>query len=411
MSKNLSLPEQEKVKLVKPVGNEKQRLVKARTTLVMTSPFFGLLSLRMKLVEAPWIITCGTDGKHHYYNPAYIAGLTDDEVVGIWVHEVLHITNGHPWRRGQREKGKWNWACDYAIDPLGKDAGYTIPNETINPAWKGWAAEQIYTQMPEKYADKPQDGAGGQPGQGSGDPRAPKGIPSKGQVLDAEESTAQADQAEWKQAIASAAAQAKAQGKLPSNMEIYIEEMLAPKVDWKSVLARFVQNACKSDYDWRLPNRSYQGMGMYLPRIYSESVGPIVFGWDTSGSHYDKHTQESTAAEVTEIIRSVNPEKVFVAYCDAALQGEPLEIEPGDDPKWKPKGGGGTSFVPVFDWVKESGVEPVCMIYMTDCYGDFPKEVPPYPVLWLSTVDPAKLPEQYRPPFGDLLFLDLSDGE
>ena len=149
-------------------------------------------------------------------------------------------------------------------------------------------------------------------------------------------------------------------------------------------------------------------MGVYLPRIRSERVGPMVFGWDTSGSHYDKHTQESTAAEVTEIIRSVEPEKIYVAYCDAQLQGT-LELEPGDTPKWKPRGGGGTDFRPVFEWVEKEGIEPVCMVFMTDCMGSFPSEEPPYPVLWLSTIEPSKLHASYTPPFGEVVFLDLQE--
>jgi predicted metal-dependent peptidase len=46
-------------------------------------------------------------------------------------------------------------------------------------------------------------------------------------------------------------------------------------------------------------------------------------------------------------------------------------------------GGGGTSFVPVFDWIVRHGQQPDTLLYFTDADGEFPQEAPNYPVLWL----------------------------
>lgn len=407
----LTLPKQEPIKLVKPKGNERERLVRMRTALVMGSPFYGLLAVKLKLVEEEAIHTAGTDGKRMAYNPSYIAGLTDAQVKGLWGHEVLHCTNGHIWRKGQREHRVWNLACDYAIDPILVNGKMDVPNATINPAWAGWSAEQIYNVLMEEVEEQRKKQREGNGGEGVGfqqmlDIMFGEG-PTKGQVLDAPAATAIQDQSEWKEAISAAAQIAKAQGKMPADIELMVENAVKPRVDWKSLTARFAQQAAALDYTWSAPSSRYMPMGLYLPKLRSEKVGKVVFGWDTSGSHFDKKTQEATAAEVVELMRSVLPETVYVAYCDATLQGTPLELDPNDAPKWKPKGGGGTSFKPVFEWVEKEGIEPAFMIYMTDCYGDFPEEAPPYPVLWLSTVEPEKLPASYTPHFGELVYLDL----
>ena len=47
------------------------------------------------------------------------------------------------------------------------------------------------------------------------------------------------------------------------------------------------------------------------------------------------------------------------------------------------KGCGGTSFLPVFDWVERAGLFPDLLIYFTDAQGAFPPEAPHYPVVWL----------------------------
>jgi predicted metal-dependent peptidase len=65
------------------------------------------------------------------------------------------------------------------------------------------------------------------------------------------------------------------------------------------------------------------------------------------------------------------------------------------------RGGGGTSFVPFFDWAgqqESGGTQPLC-IYFTDGYGSFPQAPPESSVLWV--VMPGGL-ESTGFPFGDV---------
>jgi predicted metal-dependent peptidase len=73
-----------------------------------------------------------------------------------------------------------------------------------------------------------------------------------------------------------------------------------------------------------------------------------------------------------------------VVYCDAAVQATE-EFLPSDPIQLTPQGGGGTDFVPVFHWVAENGIDPVCLIYLTDlCCFSYPDK-PEYPVLWVTS--------------------------
>ena len=49
----------------------------------------------------------------------------------------------------------------------------------------------------------------------------------------------------------------------------------------------------------------------------------------------------------------------------------------------KLRGGGGTRFTPVFDWLEEQGSTPDLLVYFTDAEGEFPKVEPCFPVIWL----------------------------
>jgi predicted metal-dependent peptidase len=39
--------------------------------------------------------------------------------------------------------------------------------------------------------------------------------------------------------------------------------------------------------------------------------------------------------------------------------------------------------VPVFDWLQREGRRPDALLWFTDADGEFPAQVPDYPVIWL----------------------------
>lgn len=410
----MNLPQQTPAKFATPKGNERDRLVAARASLILGEPLFGIIASRLKLVEAVWIITAGTDGKRFVYNPAYIAGLTDQEVIGLWVHEAYHIMDGHLWRMRECDPEVRNIAMDYAIDPLCQKYRFTVPNPLVNPAWHGWAAEQIYVEL-LKHQKKQCGGGGGgqgkpgqtqgkqgngnQPGEGNG----PKTTPIKDFLMQPEES--EKLKSEWKQAISAAAQIAKMRGKLPGDLELLVGELLAPIVDWRSLLRRFAQACAKADFTWKRPSMRYMPLGCYLPSLHSERMPPMVVGWDTSGSMNSQTLRARIGGEMQSIIDEVAPEITHCVYFDDGVQNV-QEFDPHDLIKPMPKGGGGTSFEPVFDWIEEQSVEPACLIMFTDCYGSYPDTAPPYPVLWASTTKPSQIPESYYPPFGEVVFID-----
>jgi predicted metal-dependent peptidase len=198
----------------------------------------------------------------------------------------------------------------------------------------------------------------------------------------------------WIIAAAQAAATAKAMGIGAGDAARAIAEQVAPKVDWREVLRRYLSTAAKSDYAWTPPNRRYIARGIYLPSLRSETLGPVVIAVDTSGS-IDDATLAAFAAEIAAILEDAAPEAVHVVYCDDAVAATE-DFEPGDLVRLTPHGGGGTAFRPVFDWVAKSDIRPVCAVYLTDLCGDDFGPEPDYPVLWVSTAGTEA-------PFGEVI--------
>ena len=91
---------------------------------------------------------------------------------------------------------------------------------------------------------------------------------------------------------------------------------------------------------------------------------------------------------------------ITVIYCDTKVQGEPVEIEPGETQILEPKGRGGTDFSPAFNYLIDHNIEGKAIIYLTDgeCHS-FPKEEPDAPVLWVQYGNYKR----FAPPFGETI--------
>jgi predicted metal-dependent peptidase len=409
------------------------KLLKARIQLLLNQPFFGALALRLKLVQAD-IPTLATNGKVILYNPAFVDSLTPVELQGALAHEVLHCALGHHCRRGTRDRRVWNQAADYAINPIIIKNGLALPEGVLNDLqYTDLSAEEIYsrllnndsgggssTQSPQpnpsgssqqQSAFQPATGPGGSsngapqpsPWTGNsqshgidkgtgGDDNNPTPDPwSIGEVLDATDDSgdpaSEAETArqkhEWNIAAEQAVRSSNMCGHQPADVDRRLRESRESKQDWRAILRDFVAATIPSDYRWSPPNRRFVASGLYLPSVHREGVGQIVIGVDTSGSIGDEELKQF-AGEITAISDQAKPEAIHVVYCDAAVNGT-QEFGPSEPVVLEAKGGGGTDFRPVFQWVEANGISPVCLIYLTDlCCYDYPSPPPSYPVLWVT---------------------------
>lgn len=402
------------------------KMVKARAELVMDHPFFGSLALRLKLKEDRTCQTAWSDGQVLAFNPAYIELLPLAKVKGMQGHEVMHLACQHHTRRKGRDYRLWNTACDYAINWLLLEAGFELPegffddsayhNKSVDEIYSvllkkreehnGGAEGQEQGQELEEGADRKQDrdltereqsqdygrkdeenndeSLHGDPGK-SGEVRDHTGGPA---AITSEEK-------DWRIALG----QALAMGDLPAGLERLLGHLMNPRLDWKTILRRFIDASTRNDYSWLPPNRRYVYMGLHLPSLRSQELPEIVLAIDTSGSLSEGELTQF-AAEASAILEDYNT-KINVVYCDARLAGTET-YERWDLPlQLSPRGGGGTDFRPPFEWVEEQGKQPACLIYLTDLECNRYPEEPVYPVLWARIGNRGT-----HPPFGEVIEIE-----
>ncbi len=406
-----------------PYTSRAVRLTRARTALLLDHPFFGALLLRLRLTECAGIETMATDGVALFYNPSFLDGLSDRELVGVLAHEVMHPAMQHHTRRGERKPDLWNIACDHAINPILIGAQLALPEGALNdPRFAGMNAERIYSLLdrdqenqsgsapngPSPQTDTASGASESTQASGSGfAPTVPATPGGFGQVLDAPnpdhpgaaatDGQRSIQSQEWRIAVEQAQRTALAAGKIPAGMKRMVEQVRHAPVDWREALRRFFSQTVPQDYRWTPPNRRFVWAGLYLPGLHREGMGEIAIGVDCSGSISDKLLSRFSA-EVNAIAAETRPEMVRVLYCDAAIQRVD-EFAAGEQIELNPAGGGGTDFRPVFTYLEEHQIEPRCLIFLTDLAGSFPDDIPSYPVIWAAT-------SERTAPFGETVAID-----
>jgi predicted metal-dependent peptidase len=379
-----------------------KRISLCASKLTLDAPFFAAILLRLLVVCTREVDTMATDGRHLFWNPDFVRELPPEEITGVLCHEVLHVADGHHLRIGSRNHSKWNEACDHGINPIVIEQSFKLPADALlDPKYKGMSAEQVYGKIEKEDTpppDQPGTGEGEDAGEGSNDaPSKPSTDPGGcGGVLPATNedgsplSPADLEEAKRDHAemVAEAVQAATKRGKMPGSLKERIETNRAAQVDWIEKIHNTVKGTVQSDYSWRRPNRRRLQDGIYLPSLLQEGVGEIVIGWDTSGS-VSHEASKQYGSEVLAICEEVKPSRVHILYCDSRVHAETYEQDEIENIVFERKGGGGTSFVPVFDWVEDRIAEgedvPQCLIYLTDGYGDAPEVEPDYPVLWVCT--------------------------
>lgn len=370
------------------------RIIKANIALMQdprTLAYSGLLMVGKNSISDDPEVTAQTNGRDVKYGRSFLESLTDAEVRALVLHETKHKMYQHLviWPHLYKEDGiRANQACDYVINLEISDLDPTrqflsLPSGgCIDPKYRGMDTFQVYKQLPK-----------GGDGSGSLDQHDWEGA----QELSDEDK--QALQQAVESAIRTGAMLASKSG---VTIDRSFEELMAPSVDWEYQLQEFVMDQCvgKGDSSWRRPSRRWLSQGVYMPSSVQESIEAVVVAIDTSGS-IDDGMLRRAVSEVVGVCTAAAVQSLHVIYWDHTIQAhEVYALEDLDSvaQSTKPKGGGGTEFRSVIDYLEELKLVPDVAIVITDMEFSMPSQVPKYPVVWAATQ-----PFQGTVPFGKLI--------
>jgi len=416
-----------------PTDAELRRISAIRMALIEGHPFWGYLLMQCRIVPAPGLgAIAATDCRRNiYFDPELTAMLRVAELGFVLLHEVCHHVQASFARQGNRDQFLWNCATDYAINRIVADIPdpsgishriYSPPSGILLDRSKDhMVAESIYEELlvdgnfktrrktvvrvsiklPATNAN-PSGGAdaddGGKPSPGAGNKRKPSSDDAKagggrevtvedhgggidihlpGDLTDAErealEDMVRAAVGHWRAS--------DKRGSIPGEIARKYDSA-RPRVNWRRQLRNHLRAFIgREEFSRSHPNRRWLGEGLVVPGCRDEKVGRVVVALDTSGSMSQELLGE-VIAEIRPLMEQVLDLDLIVADAKVhevvSLDGLPSWLRRG-----AVAGGGGTSHVPVFDWIGRNGNRPDLFIGLTDLHTELPRRRPDYPVLWV----------------------------
>ena len=409
-----------------------------RHMLICCFPFTGAISMRLDLIPVrdKRIRTACTDGKSIYFDCDFYSKLNEHERQFVLAHEIWHCVMLHFSRRQNRDFELFNIATDMEVNYLlateasNNRARITAPDSVLFPPknLEGKSAEVIYDylikEQQKNNGNIPKSCFGKNPFSNSSknkvdnindqfdkhtyiDDDNDSDVEQKitdqwgevGYDSDFTPSVSKDIADKIRETVTSVAQQyQRTTGGLPGTISDIINKIMKPEINWKEELCNFVTTVYGDGRSWLPPNRRHVYNDLYFQSRRTTTL-KIAVAVDTSGSCVNDLPK--FFGELNGLLNSFGNYQLTLIQNDYAISS--VDYYDNDNPfipeqiKWK--GGGGTSFKPPFEWIKENNPDIDCFVYFTDSYEGFYDDEhcinqnypePSYPVLWVLTKDGNK---------------------
>jgi predicted metal-dependent peptidase len=376
---------------------EDKLLLKAKSQLTLKYPYFGMLASRLKHESNESIRGYASNGVRFLYNPEFISKRSLDEIMFILTNCVMHHILAHQQRRLNRKGSLWQLATDFAINNMLHENGLNIPpGANYNEEYQGMYAEEIYTDLKEAYFEGVDDAF-------EGDKPNENLMPNTSTNVEAgedegvfsnlegiEEDMEAQTESEWQYAASISQEIAQRKSAMPSGLARLAKKIKTSNIDWRFVLYNAINRYMRNNYAFMPPNKKHLHRGFILPSLTSDTLSLCV-AIDTSGS-INEELLGLFIEEFKNIMQSFPAVRIELIIADAKVHGH-YTFQGGEKMDFPIKGGGGTDYRPVFDYIDAELPLTTMLLYFTDGDGWYPKRVPSYEVLWALSRD-------HKVPFG-----------
>ena len=371
--------------------DKQKSLSKISKELMLKEPYYGFFLIMLNKVWRKDLPTAGVSKNGINFqlaiNEDFWTSLSEMHQMGLLKHELLHIAFGHLTSfKSFKNKRLANVAMDMEINQfIDKDwlpeGGIDINNyEDLNLDRKA-GCRYYYDKLNQFQDEKDKNGTcGNEEMDKLLDQVASGDVPDHStweEFEDLSEAEKKLIEKQLQKVLADAKEQTiKKRGNVPGEIEgvIVIEEIVAPKFDWRGYIRRFTGVSTKvfTKKIRRKENRRFSDN----PGLKIKMKQHMLLAIDTSGSVSDSELQEFMG-EIHHIYK-VGVD-ITMIQCDTSIRS----IEP-----YKGKheinvaGRGGTEFDPVLDYYNANQKKYTSLVYFTDgeCYTSV---VPKGNVLWV----------------------------
>jgi predicted metal-dependent peptidase len=362
-------------------------LTKAKSQLTTKHPYFGMLASRLKHEPKEGIESFASNGERFLYNPSYIEACNMDELFFILTNCVMHHILAHQQRKLERQGYLWQLATDYAINNMLHKNKFKIPKgANYDREFRNMYAEEIYEELKKQIVESGTDSY-------EDAKNLESFIKSKGGDSNLFKSrkkmAVERIEEEWDYADTLAKQVASKKSSLPKGLERFGKKVKARDIDWRFELYNAINRHMRNNYAFMPPNKKHLYRGVALPSLTSDTLSLIV-AIDTSGS-IKEDLLGAFIAEFKSIMENFPAVAIELIIADAKVHAH-YTFQGGNKLDFALKGGGGTDYRPVFDFVDVTIPNATMLLYFTDGEGIFPKIPPAYEVLWALSQDRGRIP-------------------
>jgi len=369
-------------------------LTKAKSQLTSKHPYFGMLASRLKHEEDEKIRFYASNGVRFKYNPNFVKKCSIDELIFILTNCVMHHILAHQQRKLKRKGSLWQLSTDFAINNLLKKSGFKIPTAAnYNSEFKNMYAEEIYDVLKEQMNYQGSDAFDNKNDNSNTTLTINEAKNSEDKRFanteNIDEELDEKDESQWEYAASLAKEVAMRKSSFPLGLERLAKKMKAKDIDWKFELYNAINRHMRNNYSFMPPNKKHLYRGFALPSLTSDTLSLIV-AIDTSGSINDI-LLGTFIEEFKSIMQSFPAVSIELIIADAKVHGH-YSLQGGENMDFQLKGGGGTDYRPVFEYIDANLPMSSMLLYFTDGEGIFPRIPPPYEVLWALSQNKKKIP-------------------
>ncbi|MEA3455589.1 MAG: VWA-like domain-containing protein [Campylobacterota bacterium] len=411
------------------------KIQNAKARLMLEHPYFGTIASALTLEKSDNIEAFLSDGDTLQYNDEYFDSVGVEEVEFALANGAMHTVLKHEKRAEDRYEWLWQLATDYTINSMLVNNGLSLPDRAnFQDRFKGMYAEEVYEILrseitneelstdenlkdqahdeqgrtnkdhvsekerePEKDEDRPKETASSATSRDSSKTDATVHDGLSAENNDENEMSPEEEKQMAEAFFEQLFKKMNRQGTLPKDLKFLVPRYFSHQVDWREMLYRYIASYAKSSFSFMPPNMKYLYRGIYLPSLSSDLLR-IVIAIDSSGS-VDEKLLGLFLGEVESITQQYSNYEIDIIIADAKIHSHEVFL-PGEPLNYEIKGGGGTDFRPVFEYVDRSIDYPTLLLYFTDGMGTFPSHEPPYDMIWV-------MPEICSVPFGEVLQIEL----
>ena len=361
-------------------------LTKAKSQLTSKYPYFGMLASRLKHEVKEEIRSYASNGVRFLYNPSFVENCSVEELSFVLTNCVMHHILAHQQRKLKRKGFLWQLATDFAINNLLFKNGIKIPNgANFDKKYKNMYAEEIYEALKKERIE-----AGLDAFEESENEKNQEEEQNKfSKVRNIEENLDERDEEQWEYAQALAKEVATRKSLMPLGFERLAKKVEAKNIDWKFELYNAINRHMRNNYAFMPPNKKHLYRGFALPSLTSDTLSLIV-AIDTSGS-IQEEILGAFVEEFKTIMQNFPAVNIELLIADAKIQGV-YSFKNAQDIDFALRGGGGTDYRPVFDYIDANFPMSSMLLYFTDGDGIFPRIPPSYEVLWALSNKKDRIP-------------------